>query len=72
MTNWRRLTDAESLVGKNVTLLIISGVNAFYHAGILCKRFDDAYWLSIANGSFHDLRMDEYEYYYILLDEIKF
>ncbi len=73
MANWKRLLSFEEVVGINIILRENYPMvdNISYYAGIIVYNGDDHYYIQTVNGKF-ELYPDDYTYYFIRIDEIKF
>lgn len=73
MANWKRLHNADEVVGLNILLRenYPMGQNVSHYAGIVDKCVDDHYVIMTSNGKI-EFYPDEYTYHYIRIDEIMF
>lgn len=73
MANWKRLQNADEVVGLNILLRETYPMceKVSYYAGTVNKCVYDHYVIISSNGKV-ELYTDEYTYHYIRIDEIMF
>lgn len=73
MANWKRLYNADDVVGLNILLRENYPIvkNITHYAGQMDKCADGKYVILTANGKV-EIYPDDYTYHYIRIDEIMF
>lgn len=73
MTNWRKLTDINKLLGLSLLVResFTTSDNINYIAGVLSKTQDNEIVMR-CSGELIELYLDKYIYHYVVINEILF